>query len=251
MALRYLTRTICAIALSLAVPAYGATPTVHAKKPLEISDASSFLIVEIDEPSLERFGGWPLPLSIHSRLLGLLSDGGAAGVLYNIAFAGEYAPAEVAQFRDAVRRLPVAVFPAFAERKVPALLDAPNIRLGVPALTPNEEGVMVQARLAERPSGKPTVVGLSACHLRMLSSCTFRANAVPLRNDGSIAVKLRLEQLLADEGSVAVARDRFVIVATRFRGFGSFKTPWAENVPEAEILAHAIAAAIRQVEGPK
>lgn len=196
----------------------------------------------MDDQALHAHGGWPLPVSLHARLIGELALAGVAGVLYNVIFAGPYSSADIQAFDDAVSRLPIAVFPII-EGLPPHHLTNPRAVHGELALAANENGVVVEAQLLGERLGSPTIVALSACAVYRIQPCAFRSRTVALRDPPAGIPRLRLDEGLAAQRNAALFRNRFAIVHYRFYSMGTRHTSWGKDVSEAELLAAAIVAA--------
>ena len=90
---------------------------------------SDFVVVMIDEDSLERIGRWPWSRTVHARFLEALCEARPAAVGFDIAFSEPQSPVADAGLAEAVRRCGNVVLPLVLEtgRGGGQILESPPI----------------------------------------------------------------------------------------------------------------------------
>lgn len=117
---------VAALALACFLPALLLLPAPFERLELAASDlrfrlatrplpSPDVVLLDIDDASLRRLGPWPLPRSIHARVLNVLTDCGVSVVGFDIVFRGSAARADGqtddADLETAIARSGRVVFP--------------------------------------------------------------------------------------------------------------------------------------------
>ncbi|MBI5518472.1 MAG: adenylate/guanylate cyclase domain-containing protein [Desulfovibrio sp.] len=169
-----------------------------APRPLPSPDV---VLVDIDDATLQRFGSWPLPRSVHARALDALTRCGVSVVAYDIVFRGpaqgQDGPAQDAALEAAMARsgrvvLPVGVAlarDADVLRLEPEPDDLPLLpsllspgALHVPALLQAERSVAPAARFSGRALGLGHIAALpeaDGAYRRMPLFVGFQGRLLP------------------------------------------------------------------------
>ncbi len=221
------------------------------------------VLVDIDDASLRRFGSWPLPRSVHARVLDVLTGCGVSVVGYDIVFrgasGGDNGPEEDAALERAIRQSGRVVLPvgvglvreADVVRLSPEADDLPLLpslvppgRLHVPELFQTERTVLPAARFSRHALGLGHIAATpdaDGAYRRMPLLVGFHGETLPA---------LALELALRHRGAQAVARPGAVDVAWAGGGFSipmdaqglltvNLAAPWANgfwHLSYAEVL---------------
>lgn len=229
--------------------------------------SSDVVLLTIDDATVGRFGGWPLPRSVHARVLDTLTRCGVSLVAFDVVFrgaaSGESGPAEDAALEEAIRRngrvlLPVGVG-LVREEEVVRLSPEPDDLPLLPSLCPPgrlhirnlfqaERTVLPAARFSRHALGlghiaatpdadgayrrMPLVVGY---HGNILPSLALRFAASHLK--AAIEVRQGRVELVRQGSRLPVPMDASGMLAINFAapwGRGFWHLSYAEALDAAE-----------------
>jgi CHASE2 domain-containing sensor protein/anti-sigma regulatory factor (Ser/Thr protein kinase) len=229
--------------------------------------SNAVVIVTIDEESLSRLGGFPWPRSIHARALDRLEAAKPAAVLYDVLFVDP--TPDDAELADAVSRtrpvLPLAMeIPgrngeAVSMVEPVAPLMAAGARVGHANLSPDADGIVRRAYLADGAGGKlwPHVAALAACtangracDVTQTSESTGRARAepflIPFAGGRHHFQMVPFWALLDGTVPQNYFAGRVVLIGSTAAGLGdAYATPLAERntlMPGVELNANIVEA---------
>lgn len=218
--------------------------------------SQDILIIEIDEPSLQRLGRWPWPRDIHARLIEQLDAAGAAAVVLDLLLTEpsreSQQDVELAQAMEAYGNvhLPLVLLPERGPgapyrdilKPLPALMSA-AASVGHINTSLDSDGVVREValkRIRKNMAWPQLMTGVAGIPAQALDTASVR---IPYRGWPRHYPSVSYHDVLEGRLPVTFLRDRVVLVGMTAQGMGdryNMSLLTNELMPGVEVHAHLL-----------
>ncbi|WP_432787507.1 CHASE2 domain-containing protein [Novosphingobium rhizosphaerae] len=222
------------------------------------ASGQSVLLVEIDDESIARMGGWPWNRTTHAALIDRIKAGNPRAIAYDVLFTEPGDPAVDARLGEAIAAAGPIFLPMLppphgaAGTMAEPVLPIEAVRqaatgIGYASVDPDADGVVRTATVASRTRQPQHLMALAAqAALRRAqpdaaAQIPVGARLIPFGAGGGRWSEVSAAAVLAGEVPPELLRDRVVVVGATATGLGSrYPTPTGRVMSGLEIEAHLL-----------